>query len=76
MGTTQTVGLVSSQTAALETAQDRLDEKRFLTGLGIPTAPFEAVDSLAHQTFRFTVPAEPTAVRLDPRHDLFFTLIP
>ena len=29
---------------ALETAQDRLTEKRFLQGLGIATAPFAAVD--------------------------------
>ena len=28
---------------ALATAQDRLVEKRFVTGLGIPTAPFESV---------------------------------
>ena len=37
---------------------------------------FDVVDSLAHQTFQFEVPLEPTSVRLDPRHDLFFTLIP
>lgn len=30
---------------ALETAQDRLDEKTFVTGLGGRTAPFAAVDS-------------------------------
>jgi len=29
---------------ALETSQDRLDEKQFLSGLGIPTAPFAQVD--------------------------------
>lgn len=33
--------------AALEVAQDRLSEKTFLNGLGIPTAPFRAVDDLA-----------------------------
>ncbi len=33
--------------AALEAAQDRLTEKTFLSGLGIPTPPFERVDSLA-----------------------------
>jgi 5-(carboxyamino)imidazole ribonucleotide synthase len=32
---------------ALEAAQDRLAEKRFLNGWGITTAPFEAVDSQA-----------------------------
>jgi 5-(carboxyamino)imidazole ribonucleotide synthase len=31
---------------ALEVAQDRLVEKRFIAGLGVPVAPFEAVDSL------------------------------
>ena len=31
---------------ALEVAQDRLVEKRFLNANGVPTAPFEAVDSL------------------------------
>ena len=30
---------------ALEVAQDRLAEKTFMTGLGIPVAPFRAVDS-------------------------------
>ena len=30
---------------ALEVAQDRLVEKEFIAGLGIPVAPFEAVDS-------------------------------
>ena len=33
-------------TRSLEIAQDRLSEKTFLTGLGIETAPFHAVDSL------------------------------
>ena len=32
--------------AALDVAQDRLSEKRFLNGLGIATAPFFAVDTL------------------------------
>lgn len=31
---------------ALAISQDRLEEKMFLTGLGIPVAPFRAVDSL------------------------------
>lgn len=31
---------------ALATSQDRLDEKTFLAGLGLATAPFAAVDSL------------------------------
>jgi 5-(carboxyamino)imidazole ribonucleotide synthase len=30
---------------ALEVAQDRLVEKRFIAGLGVPLAPFEAVDN-------------------------------
>jgi 5-(carboxyamino)imidazole ribonucleotide synthase len=33
--------------AALEVAQDRLAEKRFVTGLGGQTAPFRPIDSLA-----------------------------
>lgn len=33
--------------AALATTQDRLAEKSFVAGLGIPTAPFRAVDDLA-----------------------------
>lgn len=32
---------------ALEIAQDRLSEKTFVTSLGIPVAPFRAIDSLA-----------------------------
>jgi 5-(carboxyamino)imidazole ribonucleotide synthase len=32
--------------AALEAAQDRLVEKRFFRGLGVPTPPFEPVESL------------------------------
>ncbi|WP_375458620.1 5-(carboxyamino)imidazole ribonucleotide synthase [uncultured Enterovirga sp.] len=36
--------------AALATAQDRLAEKRFAAGLGIPTAPFRAVESEADLT--------------------------
>jgi len=32
---------------SLEVSQDRLAEKTFLAGLGIPTAPFRAVDRLA-----------------------------
>ena len=32
---------------ALSTTQDRLTEKRFVNGLGIPTAPFRAVDTAA-----------------------------
>jgi 5-(carboxyamino)imidazole ribonucleotide synthase len=35
---------------ALETAQDRLNEKTFITALGGRTAPFRAVDSLADLT--------------------------
>ncbi len=33
--------------SALKTAQDRVDEKTFIAGLGIPVAPFAAVGSLA-----------------------------
>jgi 5-(carboxyamino)imidazole ribonucleotide synthase len=33
--------------AALKTAQDRVDEKTFIAGLGIPVAPFAAVNSEA-----------------------------
>ena len=33
--------------AALAAAQDRLDEKRFLQGLGLATAPFAPVDDMA-----------------------------
>ncbi len=32
---------------ALATTQDRLAEKSFLNGLGLPTAPYRAIDSLA-----------------------------
>jgi len=35
---------------ALTTSQDRLDEKNFLNGLGIATAPFMAVDTLEDLT--------------------------
>lgn len=34
-------------TRSLEVSQDRLSEKTFLSDLGIPTAPFRAVDSMA-----------------------------
>ncbi|MGH7481072.1 MAG: 5-(carboxyamino)imidazole ribonucleotide synthase [Longimicrobiales bacterium] len=37
---------VAPPAAALETAQDRLAEKRFFRELGVGTAPFEPVDSL------------------------------
>lgn len=37
---------LSPNLRALETAQDRLNEKTFVTGLGGRTAPFRAVDSL------------------------------
>ncbi|MFO1121327.1 MAG: 5-(carboxyamino)imidazole ribonucleotide synthase [Hyphomicrobiales bacterium] len=33
--------------AALQTAQDRVAEKTFISGLGLPVAPFEAVSTLA-----------------------------
>jgi 5-(carboxyamino)imidazole ribonucleotide synthase len=45
---------------ALEVAQDRLTEKRFIAGLGVPLAPFEAVDSpeaLATALARLAAPA-------------------
>jgi 5-(carboxyamino)imidazole ribonucleotide synthase len=37
-------------TRALSVSQDRLDEKRFLNGLGIATAPFRSVDSIEDLT--------------------------
>ncbi len=47
---------------ALEVAQDRLAEKEFIAGLGIPVAPFCAVDSSAELTAaaaRFGAPGYP-----------------
>jgi 5-(carboxyamino)imidazole ribonucleotide synthase len=38
---------VAPNARALAVAQDRVDEKTFLNGAGIPTVPFAAVDSLA-----------------------------
>jgi 5-(carboxyamino)imidazole ribonucleotide synthase len=38
---------VAPGVAALQTAQDRVSEKSFIAGLGIPVAPFAAVSSLA-----------------------------
>ena len=38
---------VAPGVAALETAQDRVVEKTFIASLGIPVAPFAAVDSIA-----------------------------
>jgi 5-(carboxyamino)imidazole ribonucleotide synthase len=38
---------VAPGVAALETAQDRVAEKTFIAGLGIPVAPFAAVSDLA-----------------------------
>jgi 5-(carboxyamino)imidazole ribonucleotide synthase len=35
---------------ALEVAQDRVDEKTFLNGIGVPTAPFRTVDTAADLT--------------------------
>lgn len=40
-------GLVRPGVEALRIAQDRLKEKRFVTDLGVTTAPFAAVNSLA-----------------------------
>lgn len=40
-------GLVRPGVEALRIAQDRVKEKRFVTDLGVTTAPFAAVDSLA-----------------------------
>ncbi len=43
---------------ALAVSQDRLDEKTFLRGLGLTTAPFAAIDSLAdlHETLQTIAP--------------------
>ena len=38
---------LAPSSAALKTAQDRVDEKTFIAGLGIPVAPFAAVDEEA-----------------------------
>ena len=38
---------VAPGVAALRTAQDRVDEKTFISGLGIPVAPFAAVSDIA-----------------------------
>ena len=38
---------LAPSSAALRTAQDRVDEKTFIAALGIPVAPFAAVDSEA-----------------------------
>ena len=37
-------GVLAPSSAALKTAQDRIDEKTFIAGLGIPVAPFAAVN--------------------------------
>ena len=39
--------VLAPSSAALKTAQDRVDEKTFIAGLGIPVAPFAAVNSEA-----------------------------
>ena len=39
--------VLAPSSAALKTAQDRIDEKTFIAGLGIPVAPFVAVNSEA-----------------------------
>jgi 5-(carboxyamino)imidazole ribonucleotide synthase len=39
--------VLAPSSAALRTAQDRIDEKTFIAGLGIPVAPFAAVNSEA-----------------------------
>ena len=36
--------VLAPSSAALKTAQDRIDEKTFIAGLGIPVAPFAAVN--------------------------------
>ena len=39
--------VLAPSSAALKTAQDRIDEKTFIAGLGIPVAPFAAVNGEA-----------------------------
>ena len=41
------LSVLAPSSPALKTAQDRIDEKTFLAGLGIPVAPFAAVDGEA-----------------------------
>jgi 5-(carboxyamino)imidazole ribonucleotide synthase len=48
---------------ALGTTQDRLVEKSFIAGLGIPTAPFEAVDELAGLDAALTVIGRPAVLK-------------
>ena len=41
------LSVLAPSSAALKTAQDRVDEKTFIAGLGIPVAPFAAVNNEA-----------------------------
>ena len=56
--------------AALQTAQDRMAEKTFISGLGLPVAPFAAVSDLdreleaRHRPDRKASHAEDPALRL------------
>jgi 5-(carboxyamino)imidazole ribonucleotide synthase len=43
----ESLTVLAPSSAALKTAQDRVDEKTFIAGLGIPVAPFAAVHSEA-----------------------------
>ena len=43
----ETRAVLAPSSAALKTAQDRVDEKTFIAGLGIPVAPFAAVNGEA-----------------------------
>ena len=48
---------------ALEVAQDRLTEKQFISGLGIPVAPFRAVDGPAELTAALASLAGPAILK-------------
>ncbi|NEU12133.1 5-(carboxyamino)imidazole ribonucleotide synthase [Methylobacterium sp. BTF04] len=49
--------------AALATTQDRLTEKTFINGLGIETAPFRAVDSVADLTEALAAIGRPAVLK-------------
>ncbi len=48
---------------ALEVAQDRLAEKQFISGLGIPVAPFAAIDSAADLSTALAAMAAPAILK-------------
>jgi len=57
------VALVRPGPRALEVAQDRLVEKRFIDGLGIPVAPFANVDSKADLETALTTVGMPAILK-------------